>query len=108
MVKSKTRRLQACRVSPALIKTMLRSFFTNLRHVLKRYHFSPNDICNVDETTVQKRTKVIVGRGMKQVGTMTSAERVSVVTMCCTVNATGELLCHLSSSSLECIFKTGC
>ena len=78
--------------STSFNKNNVAEFFNNLREVLERYHFSPNDIYNVDETgvtTVQKPTKVVAGRGTKQVGKMTSAERGSLVTMCCAVNATG-------------------
>ena len=105
-------RLQACHVPPALIRTMLRSFFNNLQEVLEHYyHFSPNDTSNVDEsrvTAVQKRTKDAAGRGTKQVGKMTSTERVSVVTMCCTVNATGGTVVPSFFVFPQCIFGTGC
>ena len=74
---------------------MFRIFFENLHNVLERHHFCASDIYNIDETgvtTVQRPTKVVAGRGTKQVGKMTSAERGSLVTMCCAVNATGSAL----------------
>jgi len=76
-------------------KNNVSDFFENLHNVLERHHFCASDIYNIDETgvtTVQKPTKVVAGRGTKQVGKMTSAERGSLVTMCCAVNATGSAL----------------
>jgi len=81
--------------STSFNKNNVAEFFDNLRIVLDRHHFTPNDIYNIDETevtTVQKPTKVLAGRGTKQVGRMTSAERGTLVTMCCAVNATGTAL----------------
>ncbi|XP_065665420.1 uncharacterized protein LOC136086854 [Hydra vulgaris] len=57
-----------------------------------RYKYNPNCIYNVDETgltTVQKPVKVLAGRGSKQVGRITSAERGTLVTACCASNAIG-------------------
>lgn len=59
---------------------------------MRRYKFQPHQIYNVDETgvtTVQKPDKVIAPRGSKQVGQITSAERGTLVTVCCAVNAVG-------------------
>lgn len=70
-------------------------FFTNLREVRARHHYTPFHIYNVDETgltTVQKPVKVIAARGSKQVGQITSAERGSLVTVCCAVNAAGSAI----------------
>ena len=78
--------------STSFNKNNVAEFFKNLQEVLERYHFRPNDVYNVDETgvtTVQKPTKVVARRGTKQVGGMTSAERSTLVTICCAVNATG-------------------
>lgn len=68
------------------------TFFDNLDVVMQRYKFEPHQIFNVDETgvtTVQKPEKIIAERGAKQVGRVTSAERGTLVTVCCTVNAGG-------------------
>ncbi|XP_065669168.1 uncharacterized protein LOC136088688 [Hydra vulgaris] len=67
-------------------------FFTNLKDVRLRHKFQPQNIYNVDETgltTVQKPVKVIAEKGDKQVGRITSAERGTLVTVCCAVNAIG-------------------
>ncbi|MEE4247471.1 MAG: hypothetical protein V2I33_18840 [Kangiellaceae bacterium] len=59
---------------------------------MKKHNFQPEQIFNVDETgltTVHKPPKVIAGRGEKQVGQVTSAERGVLVTMCGAVNALG-------------------
>lgn len=68
------------------------TFFNNLEEVMNRHHFEPQDIWNIDETgftTVQKPSKIISGTGVKQVGTIVSAERGTLVTCCCGVNALG-------------------
>lgn len=70
-------------------------FFNNLAEVRHRHQYGPEDIYNVDETglvTVQKPKKVIASKGVRQVGRMTSAERGTLVTACCAVNAIGNAL----------------
>ena len=67
-------------------------FFANLRDARTRHEYPPQNIYNVDETaltTVQRPVKVIAGKGTKQVGRMTSAERGSLVTACCCASAIG-------------------
>lgn len=67
-------------------------FFDNYRSVLDRYKFGPEAIYNIDETgltTVQSTQKVLAVKGCKQVGQMTSAERGTLITLCCTINAIG-------------------
>jgi len=67
-------------------------FFNNLNEVRSRHQYGPEDIYNVDESglvTVQKPVKVIANKGTRQVGRMTSAERGTLVTICCAVNAIG-------------------
>ena len=69
-------------------------FFTNLDDVMKRYKFSAADIYNLDETgckTVQDmaKVKVIAPKQEKQVGKVTSAERGTLVSLLCCVNACG-------------------
>ncbi|KAK7469718.1 hypothetical protein BaRGS_00036249 [Batillaria attramentaria] len=67
-------------------------FYEKLASVMDRHRFSPSDIWNVDETgvtTVQKPTKIVASRGVKQTGAITSAERGQLVTMCAAVSAAG-------------------
>lgn len=78
--------------STAFNKHNVGEFFDNLHKVRSRYNYQPQDIYNVDETgltTVQKPVKVIAGKGTKQVGRITSAERGTLITVCCAVNAVG-------------------
>lgn len=73
-------------------KTNVRDFFENLRTVFGRYQLGPEAIYNIDETgltTVQRTQRVIAPKGTKQVGQATSAERGSLVTVCCGINAIG-------------------
>ena len=65
----------------------------NLEVVLSRFcGFGPDQIWNVDETgvtTVQKPVKVLAEKGVKQVGSIVSQERGTLVTVCCAVNVLG-------------------
>ena len=70
-------------------------FFGNLSDVLKKTGVSGGRILNLDETgftTVQRPAKVLAGKGERQVGKVTSAERGELVTMCVAVTATGGYL----------------
>ena len=76
-------------------KVNIGRFFDNLETVMKRYTFHPGSIYNVDETglmTVHKPPKVLAGKGEKQIGQVTSAERGVLVTMCGAVNALGNAI----------------
>ena len=73
------------------MNTMLIVFFSNLEDALTR-GFGPESIWNIDETgvtTVQRPTKVLAEKGAKQVGSVVSQERGTLVTICCGVNAIG-------------------
>ncbi|XP_029634562.1 uncharacterized protein LOC115210228 [Octopus sinensis] len=73
-------------------KTNVAMFFNQLAEVILRYKFDPFNIYNIDETgitTVQRPDRVIARKGTKQVGKMTSAERGTLVTLVCCVNAAG-------------------
>lgn len=68
------------------------NYFDNLEDVIKRFKLQVSDIYNIDETgvtTVHTPNRIVAGRGIKQVGKVTSAERGTLVTMCCAVNALG-------------------
>jgi hypothetical protein len=70
-------------------------FYDNLRTVFTKYGFEPKDIWNCDETgvtTVQVPEHVIAGKGERQVASVTSGERGTLVTMCNAVNACGALI----------------
>lgn len=70
-------------------------FFDNLSKVLEKHKFSPQNICNVDETgitTVQTPDRIVGRSGEKQVGALTSAERGTLVTMACAGNAIGNTI----------------
>lgn len=67
-------------------------FFKKLAQVMDREKLQPSEIWNSDETgitTVQKPRNIVAAKGVKQIGTLTSAERESLVTMCAAVSATG-------------------
>ncbi|GAA6089591.1 uncharacterized protein LOC113031129 [Tachysurus ichikawai] len=67
-------------------------FFDNLERVMQKYKIGPNDIWNTDETgvtTVHRPNKVVARKGHKQVGSLTSAERGTLVTIAAAVSATG-------------------
>ena len=66
-------------------------FFDNLQQCLER-GFTPDCVWNVDETcvtTVQKPKRVLAETGVKQVSSVVSQERGTLVTLCCAVNAIG-------------------
>lgn len=73
-------------------KVNVGNFFTNLERVMKKYNFDASSIWNMDETgltTVQKPSKIVARRGFKQVGSITSGERGTLVTVACAVSALG-------------------
>lgn len=73
-------------------KENVEQFFNNLEEVMKRHKFQAYEIWNMDETgitTVHKPNKVVARRGFKQVGSITSAERGTLVTLACAVSASG-------------------
>ncbi|XP_071572273.1 uncharacterized protein [Temnothorax nylanderi] len=84
--------------SPASVKdfnrTAVQSFFNLLQSVYNKYHFSPNDIYNVDETGIiiePKSSKVLSLRREKQVGCLSSSEKILVTAETC-MNAAGDYM----------------
>lgn len=72
--------------------TTIKLFFDNLINVMDRFSFPREMIYNIDETgcsTVQKPSRVVAPKGTKQVGSSTSAERGTLVTMIAGINAVG-------------------
>ena len=83
--------------STAFNKFNTNKFFDNLELVYGRHAFGPESIYNCDETgvtTVQRPVKVLAGKGIKQVRSMTSQEKGQLVTVCCTTNAVGNTVHH--------------
>ncbi|XP_063837138.1 uncharacterized protein LOC135086264 [Ostrinia nubilalis] len=73
----------------------VKAFFDNLKSLMERYNFDPQQIYNIDETgvtTVHKPKKIVACRGLKQVSKVTSAERGELVTVCSAINAIGNHL----------------
>lgn len=76
-------------------RTNVNLFYDNLEDLYRRFHFQPQAIWNVDETgltTAQNPGKILAPKGVKQVGAVTSAERGTLVTLCCAVNALGHAI----------------
>ncbi|XP_049873490.1 jerky protein homolog-like [Pectinophora gossypiella] len=76
-------------------KNNVDTFYDNLSNVMDRYKFEPQDIYNADETgitTVQKPDRVLARRGARQVGSVTSAERGTLVSVAFAANAIGNAL----------------
>lgn len=56
----------------------VKKFYDNLAIVKDRHHFEASDIWNVDATgikTVQRPERIVARKGVKQIGSITSAER---------------------------------
>ncbi|XP_065315207.1 uncharacterized protein LOC135924087 [Gordionus sp. m RMFG-2023] len=72
--------------------TNVNKFFDNLIKLYNSYNFEPHNIWNADEsgfTTVQTPAKIVAQKGAKQVGSITSGERGTLVTICLAINAIG-------------------
>ncbi|KAK6168029.1 hypothetical protein SNE40_004071 [Patella caerulea] len=70
-------------------------FFDNLGTVMDLHKFECQDIYNVDETgctTVSAPENVVAGKGVKQVGSITSAERGQLVTAVYGISAAGSVV----------------
>lgn len=77
-------------------RTNVGLFYNNIKEVHRKYGpIPPEKIWNLDETglsTVQGQSRIVAPKGVKQVGSATSAERGSLVTVICAVNAIGNSL----------------
>lgn len=74
-------------------KSNIQKFFNNYTDVMKMYKFGPENIYNLDETsnfTVHKPSKILAPKNIKQLGSLTSAERGTNVTMLACINAVGQ------------------
>ena len=72
------------------------NFFCKLKEALiKDGTIPPQNIWNLDETGISpvvQPSKILVKKGVKQIGEISSAERAVLVTMCCCINAIGNAL----------------
>ena len=70
-------------------------FYDNLGSIMDLHKFECHDIYNVDEmgcTTVSAPENIVTGKGVKQVGSITSAERGKLVTAVYGINAAGSVV----------------
>lgn len=71
-------------------------FFDILDQLYDKHQFTPDRIYNVDETglsIVQSKIPKVVGlKGARQVASLTAAERGSLMTLVCCMNATGDFV----------------
>lgn len=76
-------------------KTNIKAFFDKLGNVMDRHKFTASTIYNTDETgvsTVLKPNKIVAAKGKRNVGSMTSAERGTNVTVLTAVSASGNTI----------------
>ncbi|XP_072382648.1 uncharacterized protein [Diabrotica undecimpunctata] len=84
-------------------------FFDHLEKSYDKYNFSSNQVYNVDETgltIVQNKIAAIVGRkGKRQIASLTSAERGSLITLIACMSAGGNYPTHVSlpKKEYECV-----
>ena len=77
----------------AFNKTNVSSFFDKLAELMDKYNFDGSRIWNVDETgitTASKPSKIVASCGVKQIGSLTTAERGTLVTLCAAVSGSGQ------------------
>ena len=70
-------------------------FFGKLANVMDKYKFPPSKIWNTDETgvsTVTKPSKIVAAKGKRNVGSVTSGERGTNVTLITAVSAIGNTI----------------
>lgn len=77
-------------------RTAVESFFQMLTKICDKYRFRPESIWNVDETGIttvpNKQSKVISMRGKRQIGTLVSAERGTLITAEICMSASGSYM----------------
>lgn len=96
--------------SPAFNKTNVNIFFDKLEKQMIWYKFTQERKHNLNETglsTVHTPVRVIAAKGIKQVGSITSAERGVNVTMICCISAIGNCVPPLLCSRV-CFLKNTC
>lgn len=79
--------------STSFNKNNVGCFFNNIEDVHRRFGpIPPERIWNTDETgltTVQKPSRIVAPKGVKQIGSVTSAERGQLVTLIAAINGIG-------------------
>lgn len=83
-------------------KTNVGRFFDKLAAVLDRHKFTVSTIWNVDETgvsTVCRPSKIVAAKGKRNIGSITSAERGTNVTLIVAVSASGNTIPPMFISS---------
>lgn len=77
-------------------RAQLNQYFDNLGSALKKYHFTPERIYNIDETGVQtvpnKLPLHVAPRGKREVAKTVAAEQGQTVTAVCAMNALGHYI----------------
>lgn len=76
-------------------KTNVQDFYSKLADVMDRFKFTASSIWNADETgvsTVIKPSKIVAAKGKRNVGSVTSGERGTNVTLLVAVSATGSFI----------------
>ena len=76
----------------------VKRFYDNLSDVFNWKSYTPDSIYNMDETGVttvpsQNRVTVLAKKGTRSVGRIVSAERGTLVTIVCAINAVGTTFC---------------
>ena len=82
-------------LASAFNKFTVKEFFDNLAKVLNEYKFTAQQIVDVDETgptNAQNPGKIVTARGVRNVESVTSAERGELVTAMYTICASGSVL----------------
>ncbi|XP_018317158.1 uncharacterized protein [Mycetomoellerius zeteki] len=76
-------------------KTNVNNFFDKLGFILDKYKFTASKIWNIDETdvsTVSKPSKIVAAKGKRNIGSITSTERGTNVTVIAAVSASGNTI----------------
>lgn len=79
----------------AFNKEEITYFYDKLGDLMEKYKFIPNNIYNCDETgitTVTDPGKVLAQKGQRRVGSVTSGERGSNITVMCAMSAAGNFI----------------
>jgi len=77
-------------------KVVVGKFFDLLEELQNKFHFTPDRVFNCEETGIttvpNKPSRVLASKGKKQVGTLSSAERGTLVTVEVCMSASGNFI----------------